>query len=219
MPEAWRVPSFEPVGIREVEASPGVVRLAGRVVRAPEHREVLRPGLRVDPDRTGVQGFCKKKKSKIIMRYVFQNSYHTSFPRTYKYFLSIDFTFSKSLLTFEWCAQTYTREIIYKNIYAYINSICFGGLARFCFIVIFDMMRGLLVLSLLTLARCQEDPVATVTLSDLGTISGRIHSTVGGLPYYQFRNIPFAESTGEEQRFKVLFSSRFRAWHLSEKIS
>ena len=52
----------------------------------------------------------------------------------------------------------------------------------------------------------QDEPI--VNLPDLGYIKGRITQTLGNLghekkPYYNFRNIPFAESVSGEYRFSV----------------
>ena len=52
----------------------------------------------------------------------------------------------------------------------------------------------------------QDEPI--VNLPDLGYIKGRNTQTLGNLghekkPYYNFRNIPFAESVSGEYRFSV----------------
>ena len=51
-----------------------------------------------------------------------------------------------------------------------------------------------------------QDPV--VTLPGLGTLQGRVKSTVGNLgntpkQFYNFRNIPFANSVSGDKRFSV----------------
>ena len=62
----------------------------------------------------------------------------------------------------------------------------------------------------------QDEPI--VNLPDLGYIKGRITQTLGNLghekkPYYNFRNIPFAESVSGEYRFsvrKILYKPYFQ---------
>ena len=49
----------------------------------------------------------------------------------------------------------------------------------------------------------KQEVEVLVNLPTLGTIKGREHQTVQGRTYYNFRNIPFAESTAGQNRFKV----------------
>lgn len=65
-------------------------------------------------------------------------------------------------------------------------------------------MRGLILFSVLIVSTLAQDVL--VTLPDLGTIQGRTKETFGnlGVPkktYYNFRNIPFAESVSLDKRF------------------
>ncbi|XP_059085741.1 carboxylesterase 1E-like [Tigriopus californicus] len=65
-------------------------------------------------------------------------------------------------------------------------------------------MRGLVLFSVLIVGTWAQDVL--VTLPDLGTIQGRTKETFGNLgvpkkPYYNFRNIPFAESVSGPKRF------------------
>ena len=62
-----------------------------------------------------------------------------------------------------------------------------------------------LAASCLVLGALSADPI--VTLPKLGPIRGRVHQTFGnGVPkkdYFNFRNIPFAESVSGDKRFTV----------------
>ena len=64
-----------------------------------------------------------------------------------------------------------------------------------------------LVLALVPIALAKngkQEPEVLVNLPTLGTIKGRQHQTVGGRSYFNFRNIPFGESTAGANRFKVM---------------
>ena len=69
------------------------------------------------------------------------------------------------------------------------------------------MYVKLVLISCLAIAAQAAEPV--VNLPNLGTIQGRVHQTFGnGVPkkdYFNFRNIPFAESVSGNNRFKVIF--------------
>ena len=54
----------------------------------------------------------------------------------------------------------------------------------------------------------QDDGTVTVHLPDLGYIKGRVKQTIGNLgherkTYYNFRNIPFADTVSGAYRFSV----------------